>query len=46
MPQDEVLGACRRPDRVSLDEAHPRNGAPERSRRKERPRHGKPPQIV
>src|SRR6476659_6793682 len=46
MPQDEVLCACRCADRVCLNEAHPRNGAPERSRRKERPRHGKPPQII
>src|SRR5205823_10969418 len=46
MPQDEVLCACRCTDRVCLDEAHPRNGAPEGSRRKEGPRHGKPPQII
>ena len=36
MPQDEVLGPRRRPDRVGLDEAHLRHRPPQQRRRKKR----------
>ena len=45
VPQDQVLGAGRRPDRVRLDKSHPVESPRQRGRRKETPGNGKAPKI-
>ena len=46
LPQNQILRPGWRPNRIGLHESHPRQRPPQRRRRKERPRHREPPQII